>query len=383
MNRRHFLRAGALAGAATAVPLDLAASDHRSATYALFAPRRGSGTQEDPLRLNANENPLGIGPAARQAAVEAFSVANRYTDAQAALFRERLSTTLEVSPDEVFLGNGSTEVLQMAVQALGGRGARIITADPTFEDVAGYRRPLGTELVTVPLDASHAHDLDAMRAEAARSPGLSVVYLCNPNNPTGTITPAADIEAWIDESDEDVFFIVDEAYFELVDHPSYRSCVSRARSHPNVLVVRTFSKIYGMAGMRLGYGVAHADTVQRLTAWIANNNTNQIVMAAATASLDDEVHRRRTLESNRAARALVIETLEELELAHLPSHTNFLMHHIGVDVGDYIQRFAERGIAVGRPFPPMLEHNRLSLGTVDEMGRWAETIRDFRRRGWV
>lgn len=377
MDRRWFLRAGALAGAATAVPGRLAAWD------TAFAPHRGAGTQADPLRLNANENPLGIGPTARAAAIEAFSIANRYTDNQAALFRERLAQTLGVSPTEVFLGNGSTEVLQMAVQALGGDGARIITAHPTFEDVAGYRRPLGTELVTVPLDARYAHDLGAMRAEAGRSPGLSVVYLCNPNNPTATLTPSSEIEAWIDEADNDVFFVVDEAYFELVDDPAYRTCIDRARARPNVLVVRTFSKIYGMAGMRLGYGVAHAETVERLTAWISNNNTNQIVMAAALASLDDEAHRRRTLESNRAARALVVETLDELELPHLPSHTNFLMHYIGVDLEGYIERFAERGIAVGRPFPPMVDHNRLSLGTPEEMERWADTLRDFRQRGWV
>ena len=377
MDRRLFLRASALAGAATAVPVHLSAMD------ALFIPHRGTGTQADPLRLNANENPLGIGAAARAAAIDAFSVANRYTDAQAALFREHLAPTLGVSPSEVFLGNGSTEVLQMAVQALGGDGARIITADPTFEDVAGYRRPLGTELVTVPLDARYAHDLGAMRAEASRSPGLSVIYLCNPNNPTGTITPSREIEAWIDQADDDVFFVVDEAYFELVDDPDYRTCIDRARSRTNVLVVRTFSKIYGMAGMRLGYGVAHEQTVERLTAWISNNNTNQIVMAAASASLDDEAHRVRTLESNRAARSLVIETLDELELPHLPSHTNFLMHYIGVDVQGYIERFAERGIAVGRPFPPMLDYNRLSLGTPEEMGRWADTLRDFRQRGWV
>jgi histidinol-phosphate aminotransferase len=377
MDRRLFLRAGALAGAATAVPI------HVSAMDALFAPHRGAGTQADPLRLNANENPLGIGPSARAAAIEAFSVANRYTDAQAALFRERLARHLGVSPSEIFLGNGSTEVLQMVVQALGGDGARIITADPTFEDVAGYRRPLGTELVTVPLDARYAHDLEGMRAEASRSPGLSIVYLCNPNNPTGTITPSRDIEAWIDEADDDVFFVVDEAYFELVDEPAYHSCIERARSRPNVLVVRTFSKIYGMAGMRLGYGVAHEQTVPRLTAWISNNNTNQIVMAAASASLDDEGHRRRTLDSNRAARALVTDTLDELELPYLPSHTNFLMHYIGVDVQEYIERFAERGIAVGRPFPPMLDYNRLSLGTPEEMESWADTLRDFRQRGWV
>lgn len=379
MDRRRFLRAGTVAGAAAVVPAPVMGH----ALDTLFAPRRGSGTAADPLRLNANENPLGLGPRAREAAMEAFSVANRYTDAAARALRERLAAHLGAGVDEVFLGNGSTEVLQMAVQAMGGAGARIVTADPTFEDVSGYRRPLGTELVTVPLDANHGHDLGRMRDEVRRAPGRSVVYLCNPNNPTGTLTPTAEMAAWIREAGDDVFFLVDEAYFELVEAPGHASLADLARERPGVLVVRTFSKIYGMAGMRIGYGVAHPETVDTVTAWISNNNTNQLALAAAAASLDDEAFRRRSLETNRAARQVVLDTLEELDLPSLPSHTNFVMHRIGGDVREYIRRFADAGIAVGRPFPPLLDHNRLSLGTPDEMQRWADTIRDFRRQGWV
>lgn len=377
MDRRLFLRAGALAGAATALPRPLAGFD------GLFAPRRGAGTQEDPLRLNANENPLGLGPRARAAAMEAFHLANRYPSEQAAAFTLQLAESVGVPPDQLFLGNGSTEILQMAVQALGGDGARIITAHPTFEDVATYRTPLGTELVPVPLDARGAHDLGRMRAEARRAPGRAIVYLCNPNNPTGTLTPTREVEAWIREADEDVFFLVDEAYYELVEDPSYLTCLPWTRERRNVLVVRTFSKIYGMAGMRMGYGIAHPETVAQMTAYQANSNTNQLALAAAATSLRDEEHVRRSLDSNRESRRLVLETLAELELEALPSHTNFVMHRIGGDVRRYIDRFAEAGIAVGRPFPPLLQHNRLSLGTPEEMGRWAETLRDFRRRGWV
>jgi histidinol-phosphate aminotransferase len=271
----------------------------------------------------------------------------------------------------------------MAVQALGGDGARIITAHPTFEDVATYRLPLGTELIPVPLDSRFAHDLGRMREEAARSRSLSIVYVCNPNNPTGTLTDSREVQSWIQEADEDVFFIVDEAYFELVDDPTYQSCLPLTREYRNLLVVRTFSKIYGLAGMRMGYGIAHPDTVRRMTAYMAKSNANQLAVAAASASLDDWAHVQRSVDSNRAAKAVVLETLDGLGLEALPSHTNFLMHHIGVDVHGYIDRFAEAGIAVGRPFPPMLQYNRLSLGTPEEMGRWADTIRDFRRRGWI
>jgi len=379
MDRRHFLRAGAIAGAATALPRGAAAAP---VGLDLFAPWRGAGTVDDPLRLNANENPLGLGPRAREAAQNAFSVANRYTDNWSEPFRLKLADHLGVEEERIFLGNGSTEILQMAVQALGRDGARIVTADPTFEDVSTYRRPLGTELVPVPLDSRFAHDLDRMRQEASRASGPAIVYLCNPNNPTGTLTPYDEIEAWIDE-DGETFFVIDEAYFELVEETGFTSFLSRTADRPNLLVVRTFSKIYGLAGLRMGYGVAHADTVGRFTPWMAKNNTNQIAIAAASASLDDPDHVRRSLAVNRQSRALVQETLDELGFAALPSHTNFIMHEIGMDVGAYQRLFLDAGIAVGRAFPPMMRHNRLSFGTPEEMGRWAQTVRDLRRQGKV
>jgi len=377
MDRRFFLRAGALAGAAAALPATPSGLD------ALFRPVRGSGTPADPLLLNSNENPLGIGPLARAAAVEALAVANRYPDDQADALAHELAEFLGVGRDHVLLGNGSAEILQMAVQSLALDGARFVTAHPTFEQVSTYRLPLGTELATVPLDDRWGHDLERMRREAGRSGGGAVVYLCNPNNPTGTLTASGEMDEWIRESDEDTFFIVDEAYHELVDDPGYRSALPWARERPNVLVVRTFSKIYGMAGMRLGYGIGQPETVERIARFISDANTNQMAVAAASASLRDDEHVERSLASNRAAKALVMETLGDLGLEALPSQTNFVMHGIGGDVQDYIDRFAAEGILVGRPFPPMLEHNRVSLGTVEEMGRWAETLRDFRRRGWV
>jgi histidinol-phosphate aminotransferase len=219
-----------------------------------------------------------------------------------------------------------------------------------------------------------------MREEAARAPGPAIVYLCSPNNPTGTLTPHAEVASWVQDDDE-TFFIIDEAYFELVEDPAYSSFLPWTEDHANILVVRTFSKIHGLAGLRMGYGIAHPDTVGLFTPWMAKNNTNQIAIAAASASLDDAQHVRRSLEVNRQSRAIVLETLEELGLPALPSHTNFVMHEIGTEVGEYQALFLERGIAVGRAFPPMTRHNRVSLGTPDEMARWADTLRSLRRQG--
>jgi len=191
------------------------------------------------------------------------------------------------------------------------------------------------------------------------------------------------VDEWIQDAPESVFFIVDEAYYELVDDASYWSALRWIDRRPNVLVARTFSKIFGMAGLRIGYGMAHVDTVARFKEFQSKSSTTQLSAAAALASLDDDAFVAETLESNKAARALVYETLDELRLGYLPSHTNFLMHEIQGDLQDYIGRFLEQGISVGRPFPPMLGYNRLSLGTEEEMGRWADTIRSFRARGWA
>lgn len=381
MDRRGFLRTGALAGLASAgAAPSLEAAEWRGAGWLASRPNL---LPDGTLRLSNNENPLGISPLAREALIRALADANRYPGVRHEELVARLAERFGLRPDNIYLGAGSTEVLQMAVQALASSGRPLIVAEPTFEDVPKYRRPFPYRLVAVPLDFRYAHDLGRMREEAERSRRPCVVYLCNPNNPTGTITPSSEVDAWIQEAHESVFFIVDEAYHELVDDPSYWSAVGWIDRRPNVLVTRTFSKIYGMAGLRLGYGLAHEDTVARFKEFASSNSTTQVSVAAGLASLTDDAFVKRSLESNRQARAVVYETLNELGLGYLESHTNFLMHEIRGDLPTYIDRFAEQGIKVGRPFPPMLGYNRLSLGTVDEMGRWAETIRSFRARGWV
>jgi len=290
---------------------------------------------------------------------------------------------LGVRRENIVLGAGSTEILQMAVQAFEGPDVPLVIAEPTFEDVPRYQRPFAYNLEAVPLTADHAHDLGRMRevAEGAHRP--SIVYVCNPNNPTGTLTPSADVDAWIEDAPETTMFLVDEAYFEYADDPSYGSALKWIDTHPNVIVARTFSKIYAMAGMRLGYGIAHPDTIARLRAFVIASNPNVLAAAAGVASITDPGLISRSIAVNREAKSIAHETLDELGLEYLPTQTNFIMHRINGDLRTYIGRMAEAGIRVGRPFPPMLEWNRLSFGLPDEMDRWANTIRPFRQRDWV
>ena len=335
------------------------------------------------VRLNSNENPLGISPAAKDALVEAIVLANRYPSDQQGELVSRLAAAHEVAENQIIIGTGSAEVLQMVVQAYAAPRARLVMADPTYEAVTNYQRTEAYELVKVPLTADHAHDIGRMR-EAAESTGRpALVYLCNPNNPTATITPSAEIDAWIAEAPDHVFFLSDEAYIEYVDDERMRSSLPWIAKKRNVVVVKTFSKIYGLAGLRIGYGIAHPDTATRLMDFASRNNANQLAIAAAGASFRDEALISKSREVNRTSREMVETTLDELGLEYMPTQANFLMHRISGDLATYRNRMAEEGFLVGRDFPPMLDWNRLSFGLPEDMGRFCETLRTFRGKGWI
>ncbi len=338
---------------------------------------------DDTLRLNSNENPLGLAPAARRAILNGLGEANRYPRRARVELIEALVQLHGLAPENIVLGNGSTEVLQMAVQALADPGAPLVLADPTFEDVPWYGEPFRYRLKKVPLDARRAHDIGRMREQATAAGGRALVYLCNPNNPTGTLTPSAEIDAWIESAPPDTYFLVDEAYYEYCVSPDYWSCAKWIGERPNVIVTRSFSKIYGMAGMRLGYGLAHPETARRLRRFIGRNNANQPALVAAIAALGDADLIGRSREANARAMGILHDCLEELDLEYMPSYTNFVMHRINGDHETYRKRMEEHGVRVGRPFPPLLDHNRISIGTPDEMGRFTNVMREFRRNGWV
>ncbi|MDH5803655.1 MAG: aminotransferase class I/II-fold pyridoxal phosphate-dependent enzyme [Gemmatimonadota bacterium] len=372
MERRNFLQAGLFAGFAGIGSVE-------SLIDLGFTRRPSDGT----VRLSSNENPLGISPAARQAVIDAMVDANRYPGAARSAVVDAVAGYHEVDPSNVLVGNGSTEVLQIMVQ-LFGQGARIVVADPTFEDVPRYAAAVGVPLHRVPLLSDMSHDLPGMMQAVEDWDGPSIVYLCNPNNPTGTLTSSSAIDNWIEHAPADVLFVVDEAYFDYaIGAPDYKTTLPWIRTKPNVVVVRTFSKVFGMAGMRLGYGLAHADTISKVGSLASHNNANNLACAAAIASLNDRAFARRSIEINHEAREILHGVLDAMGIEYFASHTNFLMHRIAGDLREYIDRMREHGFNVGRPFPPMTSYNRVSFGLPDDMVRFGETLRLFRERGWV
>lgn len=375
MKRRDFVWTTVAAGAAeSAVLATLAAPRVRAAVRQGQVPR--------PIRLASNENALGLSPAARQAVLGSLSEGNRYPRQARQELIEAIAAAHRVPADHVALGAGSTELLQMAVHAMPA-DAVIVVADPTYEDVPQYAAVAGRRVVKVPLQPDWSHDLDRMRAAAEAAPGEALVFICNPNNPTGTLTSCDALDAWIRAADARITFLVDEAYFEYAEDRGYRSAQGWIATRPNVVVLRTFSKIHAMAGMRLGYLLAQPATARRLRAWACNNNANQLVLVAGRASLADTAFHERSLSTHRAARRILIECLDELGLEHLPSHTNFVMHRITGDLATYIARMRERGILVGRQFPPLTTWSRVTIGLPEEMTEFAAELRGFRARGSV
>ncbi len=346
-------------------------------------PRPLENSTDDLLRLSSNESPLNLSESAQRAIIEHLPHGHRYPGKWRAQFTDQLANALGVSAGNLIIGAGSTEILQASVLVSTSSGQPLIVADPSFDEVPDYQHALSRRVIRAPLTADYSHDLDRMREQVEREHCQAAVYICNPNSPTGTLTPSAAIDRWIAEAPKTVRFIVDEAYFEFVEESSYWSVLKWIESKPNVSVSRTFSKIYGMAGMRVGYGIAHPETAARLRPLVSYESNTVLALAAGMASLRDRAHVERMLAVNKASLEVVHEALDSLGLRYLPSHTNFLMHEITGDLDLYIRRFREQGIAVGRPFPPMTRWNRVTLSTPEHMAHWADVLRDFRAKGWI
>ena len=334
---------------------------------------RGGSDPADAVLLNSNENPYGPAASALDAMTRSESVAARYPDAAEESLTATIARLHGVTPDRVVLGCGSGEVLQMADMAFLGPGKKVVVAEPTFEAVLGYAKVTKAEPVKVPLTADFRHDLPRMAA--ACDAGTGLVYVCNPNNPTGTIVTRDEFTLFLERVPRTVAILVDEAYHHFVDDPRYASALDWIDKAPNVVVVRTFSKVYGMAGMRLGYAVASKENAEALRAHAAWSNANAAVLAAALASLAETDHVPRQRSINRETRVWLCRELERDGRRYIPSHANFVMIDVGGDVAPLIESFRQRRIFVGRKFASLPNWLRISMGTKPEMQAFVDALR--------
>ena len=316
--------------------------------------------------LNSNENAYGMFPSAQKAAIAAVSNGNRYPEPWD--FVERVAAYCKVKTPHVISGYGSSEHLAMAVRAFCSPSRKLLTASPTFELPEMHARVLGVPVVKVPLTSSYAHDLDAMLARAGGDTGL--VYICNPNNPTASITPRKDIEMFLAKLPKSTYVVIDEAYHHFADSPDYISFIDHPVDDPRVIVLRTFSKVYAMAGMRLGYSVQSEATTKKLQAWQIANNGSNVTLTAGIAALNDDAAMRATAARIIADRNEFMKQCAQRKIKAIPSQANFVMVETGRPVRQVIDHFRKQNVAIGRPFPPMEQYARISFGLPNEMERF-------------
>jgi histidinol-phosphate aminotransferase len=319
-----------------------------------------------PVRLSSNENPYGPPPAAFDAMRDAFRSAWRYPDEREDVLAEALAALHGVTRDQILLGNGSSQILDLAAAAYTGPSARLVLADPTFEALALYAKRRAAAISRIPLTADHRHDLAAMATAAASGPAL--LYVCNPNNPTATLTPAAELRALLDRVPPGVTVLVDEAYHHYAEgQPGYESMAPLIAAKPNLMVARTFSKIFGMAGLRCGYAVGNPERIRALREQRPWDSVNLMAIAAAQAALGDKAHIERSRSLNAGLRDWTARELERLGYPALHSAANFVMAELRRDVAPVIAALAKNGVEVGRRFSAMPTHLRVTVGTESDM----------------
>jgi len=328
------------------------------------------------LRLDSNENSNGPGPRVLAAMQDAFDDVNRYPFQINGRLGDEVAHALQVDPSSVELGCGSSEILGAAVVAFTAPDRPLITVSPTFELPADIARHLGHTVVAVPVRTGSLElDLDAMAASATNA---GLIYVCNPNNPTSTVHGASDIDAFVTKAlrvEPRATILIDEAYHEFVARPDYRSAIPLALSNPRVIVSRTFSKIFGLAGMRVGYAVGQRETLRTVSQQLDALRISRLSTAAALAALADPDHIADQQRLNREAREFTVRAMREAGFEIIEPHGNFVMMNIRRDIRPFQAACRQRGLAIARPFPPLLNYARVTIGTMAEMERAVTVLR--------
>jgi len=325
-------------------------------------------------QLGANENPLGPSPLAVRAANEALAASNRYAEDNGPQLRRELARRHNVSADQIVLGAGATELIYLAAQLLLRPGDAGVTSHGSFPLYYIAIRSTGARLIETPLRDYH-FDLDAIAQTLSAETKL--VFLANPNNPTGTMFTADQSDAFLARVPDHVLIVLDEAYCDYVERPDYSRAIDIAKRRGNLLVLRTFSKVYGLAGLRIGYGLGPAALLNELNKIRAPFNTSGVAQAAALAALDDREHVRRSIDANNAGLVQIAAGLKELSIRCVPSVANFILAEFAYDTGPLSEELAKRGVIV-RPmralgFPQAI---RVSVGTRAENDKFLTTLAD-------
>lgn len=374
LSRRSFVSSVAAAlGYAGLVPSDLLAQGRGQG--------RGMGGRQ-PLdlskvaKLNNNENPYGPSAAARKAMESAWPWVNRYGTPDGGLM-QAIQEYDGVKAEHIMLGAGSGEILNVVGVTFLQGGKKVLGVEPTYSSVYSHASRLNASAIRLPLNKDYTQNIPALVETAnKRAAEIGFVYICNPNNPTGMIIPKDEIKQLLDGIPKDMVVLIDEAYHHFVEDPRYATSIPYVLEGRQVIVARTFSKIAGLAAMRLGYAIAPPALLEKMRPY-STGSTNVMVKFGGAATLRDRAGMEKVKTLNTQVRNRVTSELKAYGYEVLPSEANFFMVGVRRNVQEVAAEFTKRDVLVGRPFPPMTQHLRVSVGTEDEMRRFMAAFKEI------
>lgn len=360
INRREWLRTTALAGGFTLLNGFTTIKPLTEEEKLKFSPRKLSY----PIRLSSNENPYGPSQGVRNAVKNAFDDGCRYPYEYADELAEMLAVKHGVDRSSIIITGGSTEGLKIAGITFTADGGEIIAAKPTFLAMMQYAEMWGANINWVPVDKNMGYDLEEI--EKRISSKTKMVFLCNPNNPTSTLLPADILVDFCTSVSKKTIVFSDEAYYEYIDDPNYPSMIELVKKGENIVVSKTFSKVYGMAGMRIGYLIAKPELAQIIRRNVVAMS-NVYAIEGAKEALKDEEFFKFSIQKTNEAKQLIYATLDHLELSYVKSSTNFIFFKSGKNINDLGKQMLDKGVGIGRAFPPFYDWCRISTGTIEEV----------------
>ncbi|MGI5875626.1 MAG: histidinol-phosphate transaminase [Dethiobacteria bacterium] len=326
------------------------------------------------VKLASNENPLGPSPMALEAIKRHLPRINLYPDGSSYYLKQALAAHLGLKEANIVVGNGADELITFVGLAYLNPGEEIIMADPSFSEYDFSARLMDAVPVRVP-HKNFRHDLEAMAAAVNRK--TKVIFVCNPNNPTGTIVSHQELQAFLRDLPTNILVVLDEAYYEYVIDPDYPRSLDLLAKHQNILILRTFSKVYGLAGLRVGYGLASEKVIQDLNTVREPFNVNAVAQVAAVAALQDQEHVKAVQELNTRGKNFLYWELEKMGLFYLPTAANFIFVEVGVDSVELFQALLKKGVIVRSGnifgFPQFI---RVSIGTEEQNSIFIKALQE-------
>lgn len=361
-SRRHFLRSLGICAAPGAAGLRPVGE-----ILAVYASDPARAEESDGfIHLDNNENAYGPSAKVAEAVRSTTGMVNRYPFRKYDEVTKQIASFHRVKPEQVLFACGSTEILRVAACAFLGSGRQLIQAVPTFEAIGDYAKSVGSEVVSVPLNRSFAHDTEAMLDRSSASTGL--VYICNPNNPTSSLTPRSAIENFVSRLPATARVLVDEAYHHyVIPTGMYASFIDTPLNDERVIVTRTFSKVYGLAGLRLGYAVASAKTIEAMRKFLTEASLNAIIAQVAGVALEDVNGVKEFVRRNHNERQEFLNSSNARNLKPIDPHGNFVMINTQHPAEEVIAHFRKHKILIGRRFPTLNSYIRVSLGATTEL----------------